>query len=584
MSKKEELQLEKIRHSLSHLMSMVIMKMHPQTGLGFGPAIENGFYQDYGLLKSISSDLLPKLEKEIKKLIKQDIKFEQHDLNFEQALKIYKKDPYKTEMIKDLKKAGEKKLSFYKSDWFENLCKGPHVKSTKEINPDAFKLTKLAGAYWKGDEKNKMLQRIYGVAFRTKKELNQYLEQQAQAEKRDHRKIGKELDLFIFSDLIGKGLPLLTPKGAVIRQELERFVIDEETKRGYLRTYTPDLAKVELYKKSGHWEHYKENMYPPMNIDGEDYVLRPMTCPHQFMIYASRPRSYRELPLRYAEIAKQYRKEQSGELSGLMRVMVFSLADAHIICRPDQIEQEFKGVIELITYLMKSLGIKDYWYRFSKWDPKDKKKYVDKPREWKQTQTQMKRIIDKLKLKYEEAEGEAAFYGPKLDIQMRNVNGKEDTAFTVQIDFDLPEKFNLTYVDEKGQKQRPMVIHRSSIGCIERTMAFLIELYAGAFPVWLAPVQAQIIPISEKFNSYGQQIKKQLQAENIRVELNDDDDTLGKKIRNGELQKIPYLLIVGEKEQKANSVAVRDREKGDLGPIKIEKFIEKIKQEITDKK
>ncbi|PIP15522.1 MAG: threonine--tRNA ligase [Candidatus Portnoybacteria bacterium CG23_combo_of_CG06-09_8_20_14_all_44_36] len=396
--------------------------------------------------------------------------------------------------------------------------------------------------------------------------------------------MGKELDLFVFSDLVGKGLPLLTPKGAIIRQELERFITDEETKRGYLRTYTPDMAKVELYKKSGHWQHYQDNMYPPMNIDGEEYVLRPMTCPHQFMIYASRPRSYRELPLRYAEIAKQYRKEQSGELSGLIRVMAFSLADAHIICRPDQVEEEFKGVLELIEYVMKTFGIDDYWYRFSKWDPKDKKKYVNKPKEWKETQAQMKKILDKIKTKYAEAEGEAAFYGPKLDIQLRNVNGKEETAFTVQIDFDLPEKFDLTYIDEKGNKKRPMAIHRSSIGCLERTMAFLIEHYAGAFPVWLSPVQAQIIPISQKFNAYAEKVAKRLKEENIRTELNDSDETLGRKIRHGELQKIPYLLIVGEKEQKAKLVAVRDRKKGDLGPVKVNKFVGKIKDEIEKKK
>jgi len=558
--------------------------MYPNAGLGVGPFIENGFYQDYGLPKPISPELLPKLEKEIKKLIQQNIKFEQHDMSFDKALKLYKKDPYKSEMIRDLKKAGEKKVSFYKSDWFENLCKGPHVASTKEINPDAFKLTKVAGAYWKGDEKNKMLQRIYGVAFSTKKELDEYLKQQEEAEKRDHRKIGKELDLFVFSDLVGKGLPLLTPKGAIIRYELEKFIIEEENKRGYLRTYTPDLAKVELYKKSGHWDHYKESMYPPMNIDGEDYVLRPMTCPHQFMIYASKPRSYRELPLRYAEIAKQYRKEQSGELSGLMRVMVFSLADAHIICRPDQVEQEFKGVLELVQYVMKTLGIKNYWYRFSKWDPKDKKKYTNKPKEWKETQAQMKRILNNSKVKYIEAEGEAAFYGPKLDIQMKNVNGKEDTALTVQIDFDLPEKFNLEYINQKGIKQRPMVVHRSSIGALERIMALLIEHYAGAFPVWLAPVQVQVIPVSQKFNKYGEKIKEELLEENIRTELNNDNETLGKKIREGELQKIPYLLIVGDKEIKSYSVAVRDRKKGDLGPMKTKKFIAQIKEEIEKRK
>jgi len=584
MPQKEEPQLERIRHSLSHLMSMAIMEIYPEAGLGVGPAIENGCDQDYGLPEPISPELLPKLEKRIKELIKQNIRFEQHNMSFSEALKLYKKDPYKSEVIRELKKAGEKKVSFYRSDWFENLCKGPHVKLTKEINPKAFKLTKIAGAYWRGNEKNKMLTRVYGVAFATEKELKDYLNQQAEAEKRDHRKLGKELDLFVFSDLVGKGLPLLTPKGAIIRQELERFITDEETKRGYLRTYTPDMAKVELYKKSGHWQHYQDNMYPPMNIDGEEYVLRPMTCPHQFMIYASRPRSYRELPLRYAEIAKQYRKEQSGELSGLIRVMAFSLADAHIICRPDQVEEEFKGVLELIEYVMKTFGIDDYWYRFSKWDPKDKKKYVNKPKEWKETQAQMKKILDKIKTKYAEAEGEAAFYGPKLDIQLRNVNGKEETAFTVQIDFDLPEKFDLTYIDEKGNKKRPMAIHRSSIGCLERTMAFLIEHYAGAFPVWLSPVQAQIIPISQKFNAYAEKVAKRLKEENIRTELNDSDETLGRKIRHGELQKIPYLLIVGEKEQKAKLVAVRDRKKGDLGPVKVNKFVGKIKDEIEKKK
>ncbi|NQV00515.1 MAG: threonine--tRNA ligase [Parcubacteria group bacterium] len=583
MSKKEGLQLEKIRHSLSHLMSMAIIKIYPDAGLGVGPAIENGFYQDYGLPESISSELLPKLEKEIKKMILKNIKFEQHDMSFDKALKLYKKDPYKSEMIKDLKKAGEKKLSFYRSDWFENLCKGPHVASTKEIDPDAFKLTKVAGAYWKGDEKNKMLQRVYGVAFETKKELYQYLKQQAEAEKRDHRKIGKELDLFVFSDLIGKGLPLLTPKGSIIRQELEKFITEEETKRGYLRVYTPDLARLELYKKSGHWQHYKESMYPLINVDGEDYVLRPMACPHHFMLYNSRPRSYRELPLRYAEIARQYRKEQSGELSGLIRLMAFSLVDAHLVCRPDQIEKEFKDVLELIQYNMKILGIKDYWYRFSKWDPKNKKKYTNNPKAWQKTEKLMKEILDKLKLKYVEAEDEAAFYGPKTDVQVKNVNGKEDTLFTVQIDFDMPGKFDMSYIDEKGKKQTPMVIHRASIGCIERTMAFLIEQYAGAMPVWLSPVQAQIIPISEKFIKYGEKIKEMLLKEDVRVELNNDNETLGKKIREGEMQKIPYLLIVGEKEQKAGSVAVRDREKGDLGPMKTNKFIEKIKEEIEKK-
>ncbi|MCK4474100.1 threonine--tRNA ligase [Candidatus Parcubacteria bacterium] len=457
-------------------------------------------------------------------------------------------------------------------------------KIMRKKSNSVFKLTKIAGAYWKGDEKNPMLTRIYGIAFQTKNELDEYLKRQKEAEKRDHRKIGKELDLFIFSDLVGKGLPLLTPKGTIIRQELEKFIIEEETKRGYLRTCTPDLAKKDLYKKSGHWQHYKESMYPAINVDGEDYVLRPMACPHHFMIYNSKPRSYRELPLRYAEIVKQYRKEQSGELSGLMRVMCFSLVDAHIICRPDQIEKEFKDVLKLIQHSMKVLGIKDYWYRFSKWDPKNKEKYVDNPKAWRKTESLMKKILDKLKLKYVEAKDEAAFYGPKLDIQMRNVNGKEDTAFTVQIDFDMPEKFEMTYIDKNGEKQRPMVIHRSSIGCIERTMAFLLEHYAGALPLWLSPVQIWVIPISSRHKKYAKEVMKKLSENGSRVELRDENETVGKKIREGEIQKIPYFLVVGDKEMKTKSVSIRARGKKDIKEMKLTKFLEKVKKEIETKK
>ena len=574
-----------IRHSISHIAAAAIQKLFKEVKFAIGPTIENGFYYDLDLSKRITPEDLPKIEKEMKELIKKDLKFEKKELEIKKAIELFKKlkQPYKLELIKDLEKEKNKKVTIYTVGDFIDLCKGPHIKSTKEIRFDAFKLTSLAGAYWKGNEKNKMLQRIYGVAFNTKKELNDYLKQQEEAEKRDHRKIGKELDLFCFSDLVGKGLPLLTPKGAIIRYELEKFIIEEETKRGYLHVYTPDLAKLELYKKSGHWKHYKESMYPPMNIDGEDYILRPMACPHHFMLYNSRPRSYRELPLRYAEIVKQYRKEQSGELSGLIRLMAFSLVDGHLICRPDQVEEEFKDVLKLIQYNMKVLGIKDYWYRFSKWDPKNKEKYTNNPKAWQETEKLMKKILDGIKLKYVEEEGEAAFYGPKTDIQIRNVNNKEETLFTVQIDFDMPKKFDMTYIDKDGKKQTPIVIHRASIGCIERTMAFLIEQYAGAFPAWLSPVQAQIIPISQKFNKYGEEIKKQLNKENIRVELNDNNETLGKKIREGELQKIPYLLIVGEKEQKANSISIRDRREGDLGPMKTDKFIEKIKKEIEEK-
>jgi threonyl-tRNA synthetase len=568
------MEIDTIRHSLAHILAMAVQELYSGVKFGIGPAIDQGFYYDFDLPNPLSPLDLSKIEKKMRQLIKQNLKFKKKIISITECKKLFKDQPYKLELIKDLEK-----ITIYQSGNFVDLCKGPHIKTTKEINPDAFKLTKIAGAYWRGDEKNQMLTRIYGIAFNTKKELAQYIKQLEEAEKRDHRVLGKKLDLFIFSDLIGKGLPLLTPKGAVIRQELEKFIINEETKRGYSRVYTPDLAKIDLYKKSGHWQHYKESMYPPINVDGEDYVLRPMACPHHFALYNSKPRSYRDLPIRYAEIVKQYRKEQSGELSGLVRVMCFSLVDAHIICTQNQVEQEFKNVLELIQYSMKVLGIKDYWYRFSRWDPKDKKKYIDNPKAWRLTQFLMKRILDKLKLKYISADGEAAFYGPKLDIQMRNVNGKEDTAFTVQIDFALPEKFGLTYTNEKGKQQRPMVIHRSSIGCIERTMAFLIEQYAGAFPLWLSPVQIWIIPIANRHNKYANEIGKMFQNSDFRFQIRDENETVGKKIREGEIQKIPYLLVVGDKEQKAKSISVRKRGKKDIEETKLDKFIEKITKE-----
>jgi threonyl-tRNA synthetase len=569
------MKIDTIRHSLAHILAATVQELYPGVKFGIGPAIENGFYYDFDLLNPLSPADLPKIEKRMRYLIKQNLKFEKKIVSRAEAKKIFKDQPYKLELIKGLDK-----ITIYKSGNFVDLCKGPHIKTTKEINPDSFKLTRIAGAYWKGDEKNKMLLRVYGLAFETKKQLSEHIKQQEEAEKRDHRVLGKKLDLFIFSDFIGKGLPLFTPKGTVIRQELEKFIIKEETKRGYSRVCTPDLAKIDLYKKSGHWQHYKESMYPPINVDGEDYVLRPMACPHHFMLYNSKPRSYRELPIRYAEIVKQYRKEQSGELSGLVRVMCFSLVDAHIICKPDQIEQEFNDVLDLIQYSMKVLGIKDYWYRFSKCHAKDKKKYINNPKAWKSSQALMKRILDKSKIKYIEADGEAAFYGPKLDVQMRNVIGKEDTALTVQIDFALPEKFDLKYTDEKGKPQRPMVIHRSSIGCIERTMAFLIEHYAGAFPLWLSPVQIWILPISNRHNKYGKKIAQTLIENDFRCELKDENETIGKKIREGETQKIPYLIIVGDKEQKAKTINVRARGNRDIGEVKFDKFIEKLTKEI----
>ena len=582
----EKQPIENIRHSLAHVMAAAVQDLYPGVKFGMGPAIDNGFYYDFDLPegRKIVPEDLAAIENKMREILVGGASFEREDIQIGQAEKVFNGQKYKLEIAADLKAGGEEKVSIYRTGEFVDLCKGPHVVSAKELPADAFKLTKIAGAYWKGSEKNAMLTRIYAAAFANKKELEDYLKQQEEAEKRDHRKLGKELDLFVTSDLVGKGLPLLTPKGSIIRQILERFIVDEETRRGYSRTYTPDLAKVDLYKKSGHWDHYKENMYPPITVDGEDYVLRPMCCPHQFMIYNSRPHSYRELPIRYAEIAKLYRKEQSGELSGLIRVMSFSLVDAHIVCRPDQVEEEFARVIDLIQYVMKTLGIKDYWYRFSKWDPANKEgKYVNDPAAWEKTEASMKKIIDSMKLEYIEAENEAAFYGPKLDVQLRNVNGKEDTAFTVQIDFSMPNSFDMTYIDQEGKAQRPMVIHRSSIGCIERTMAFLIEQYAGAFPVWLSPVQAKILPVSEKHGEYARKLAEELMRQDVRVELDDSNETVGNKIRKAVAEKSPYVLVIGDKEIESGKLSVRDRGSRDTREIGKEEFVKEIKDQFPGK-
>lgn len=585
---KKDNQNEILKHSTAHVLAAAVLEMFGDAKFGTGPATEDGFYYDFMLGRTLIPEDLEILEEKMREIIKANHPFEKEEISIESAIEHFESaaQPYKVELIKELEKEGNENVSVYKTGSFVDLCSGPHLDSTGEINSKAFKLTKISGAYWRADENNDQMQRIYGVVFSDKKELGQYLKQVEEAKERDHRKIGKELDLFVFSELVGKGLPLFTPKGTAIWKELESFIVEEERKRGYLRTHTPDITRVELYKKSGHWEHYQDDMYPTMNIYDEEYALRPMTCPHQFMIYNSKLRSHKELPLRYAEMAKLYRKEKSGELSGLIRhAGGWTLADAHIVCKPDQIEEEFESVIELIQYVMKTLQIDDYWYRFSKWDPKNKKnKYINSPKDWESTQASMKKILDKMKLEYVEAEDEAAFYGPKLDIQLRNVNGKEDTAFTVQIDFAMPERFDMSYVDGDGEKKRPMVIHRSSIGCIERTMAFLIEKFAGEFPTWLSPVQVSIVPVSEKFNDYAEGIKKELFDLKVRVELNNKDESLGKRIREEEKQKVPYVLVVGEKEEKDKTVAVRKRgEKNKQDVVGVDEFLESIVEEISSR-
>ncbi len=596
--KKQEKQ-EILRHSTAHILAGAVLEMFPEAKFGMGPATEEGFFYDFELPRTLIPEDLEILEEKVKSLIKANFPFEKKQISIKEAIEHFEKaqQNYKVEILKDLEDQGEKEVMVYKTGNFVDLCKGPHLESTGEINAQGLKLTKVSGAYWKGDENREMLQRISGVVFTDRKELKKYLLQIEEAKKRDHRKLGKELDLFCFSDLVGPGLPLFSPKGATIKRVLQRWIEDEETRRGYQPTATPDIARVALYEKSGHWQHYQDDMYPAMEIYDDRYVLRPMTCPHQFMIYNSQPRSYRDLPIRYSEISRLYRREKSGELFGLMRhAGGWNFADAHILCAPDQVEKEFENVVDFVQYIMKTLGVTEYWYRFSKWDQNDKNdKYVDDPESWESSQNSMKKILDKLKLDYVEAEGEAAFYGPKLDIQLQNVNGKDETAFTIQIDFALPEKFDMTYIDNDGEKKKPIAIHHGSIGCLERTFAFLIEKYAGAFPVWLSPVQVSILPVSEKFNDYAQKVSEKLRESNMRVEIVNSDDSLGKKIAETTKQKVPYILVVGEKESENDTVAVRERSDGNKPAdakamagkqdiMGIDEFLKKISEEIETKK
>jgi threonyl-tRNA synthetase len=589
----ETKELWKMRHSCEHVLHQTMIRLYPQFKEAMGPATDEGFYIDFdaelsgkpGKPLKISEADFPKIEAEMAKIIQDNLPIKRRELSFIQAKKLFKSNPYKRELLADIKKRGEKATTYWTGKEFVSLCAGPHVKSTGKIK--AFKLLSVAGAYWHGSEKNKMLTRIYGTCFETKKELDNYLYLQQEAEKRDHRKLGKDLDLFAFSDIVGKGLPLLTPKGTIIRKELEKFVLEEETKRGYQHVITPPLARVELYEKSGHYPYYKETMYPAMQIDEEKLILRPMTCPHHFMLYKSRPRSYKELPVRFAEISPQFRYEKSGELSGLTRVRMFCLADAHIMCTKEQARGEIMEVLKLIDYANSVFGLKkgvNYRYRLSLGDRKDAKKYYKDDKAWDAAENILRQVLKETKAPFYEAKGEAAFYGPKIDIQVKKVNGQEETAFTVQYDFVMPKRFELVYTDNEGREKEVVVVHRSSIGAFERTMAFLIEFYGGAFPVWLSPVQAQVIPVADRHLEYARKITQAMKDANIRVELKDEQETVSKKIRNGELQKIPYLLVVGDREIQAETVAVRQRGKGDLGQMNLENFIAKVQKEINEKK
>jgi threonyl-tRNA synthetase len=598
-----EKDLEVLRHSTAHLLAAAVAEMWPRTKFGIGPAIENGFYYDFEFPKKITEEDLPKIQKKMEEIKKNGLAFEQSKMKIAEALNFEKKrgQIYKEELIEQiqklgttsvnegvLEKIGNKKtdtVSYYKLGNFIDLCRGPHVKTTKEIG--YFKLLNLAGAYWRGSEKNPMLTRIYGTVFKTQKELEDYLSQIEEAKEWDHRKIGKELGLFVFSDIVGKGLPMFTAKGATIRRELERFIIDEEIKRGYQHVVTPALAKTQLYKISGHYPYYKDTMYPPMKIDEEELILRPMTCPHHFMLYKSQPRSYKELPIKYAELASQFRYEKSGELTGLMRVRMFCLADAHIFATPEQAETVIKEVLDLIDFTNKVLGLEkgvDYRYRLSLGDITETKKYFKDDKAWEKAEEVLRKVLTETKAPFFEAKNEAAFYGPKIDIQMKNAAGKEETAFTVQYDFALPKRFDLTCIDEKGKEKEVIVIHRSSIGAIERIMAFLIEKYKGAFPLWISPIQTVIIPIAKRHNQYALELKNLLLEKNLRVEVDSRNETMQTKIRNAQLQKIPYILVIGDREQVQKKVAIRSREKGDEGVVSISDLITRLKDEIENRK
>jgi threonyl-tRNA synthetase len=574
-------QLHKMRHSLAHIMAEAVQSLFPEVKFGIGPVIDNGFYYDFDLPRTLIPEDLPLIEAKMAEIIKAKNPFERQEVSKAEALAFFQKanEPYKLELIADL---NDGEITLYRSGKFVDLCRGPHVENTAQVG--AFKLTHIAGAYWKGDEKNKMLQRIYGVAFADKKELKQYLAMVEEAKKRDHRKLGKDLDLFTISPLVGRGLPLLTERGATIYRELERFIIDEEMKRGYKHVKTPELARTALFEKSGHYPYYADNMYPKMVVDENEVVLRPVTCPHHFEVYGRKAHSYRDLPVRIAETANLYRYEQSGELSGLIRVMSFCLADSHIVCTKEQAKEEIKRALDLIEYANGIvLGFKkgdDYSYRLSLGDRENKKKYHDDKESWDFSEIILEEVLQELELPYATAKDEAAFYGPKIDIQMKNVLGKEDTVFTVQYDCFMPGRFGLTYTDENGQDITPVVIHRSSIGCIQRTMAYLIEKYAGIFPLWLAPEQVRVIPVlSDKNMDYARGIAEQLRAAGFRVEVDRSTDTLGKKIRNAELMKVNYMLVVGDKDIEAQTVSVRPLTGDDLGALPLADFLAMISQE-----
>ncbi|PAQ16627.1 threonine--tRNA ligase [Bacillaceae bacterium SAOS 7] len=572
--------LEIMRHSTAHLMAQAVKRIYgaENVKLGVGPVIEGGFYYDIDLDESISTEDLPKIEKEMKKIIGENIEVVRKEVSRNEALKFYQEigDEYKIELIGAIPE--EETVTMYEQGDFIDLCRGVHVPSTNKIKE--FKLLSIAGAYWRGDSNNKMLQRIYGTAFFTKEDLKNHLQMLEEAKERDHRKIGKELNLFMNSMKVGQGLPMWLPKGATIRRIVERYIVDKEESLGYNHVYTPVMGSVELYKTSGHWEHYQENMFPMMEMDNEQLVLRPMNCPHHMMIYKNGIHSYRQLPIRIAELGTMHRYEMSGALSGLQRVRGMTLNDAHIFVRPDQIKEEFKRVVQLILEVYKDFDLNDYSFRLSYRDPADTEKYFDDDEMWEKAQSMLKEAMDELGLDYYEAEGEAAFYGPKLDVMVKTALGKEETLSTAQLDFLLPERFELTYIGEDGKQHRPVVIHRGVVSTMERFVAFLIEEYKGAFPTWLAPTQVQVIPVSADVHfDYAKEVQESLRAAGIRAELDDRDEKIGYKIREAQIQKTPYMLVVGDKEIETKSVNVRKYGEQKSETIVFDDFLEMIKKE-----
>ena len=572
-------------HTASHILAQAVKRLYPEAKLAIGPAIDNGFYYDFDVKTPFSPEDLEKLEAEMKKIVKEDEPLSRFELPPDEAMKKLSDmgEPYKVELAKEHADKGEN-ISFYQQGEFADLCAGPHLLSTAPVK--AFKLTACTGAYWRGDAKGQQLCRVYGVAFPKASELEEHLKNLEEAKKRDHNLLGRQLGYFTTSDLIGQGLPILLPKGARVIQLLQRFVEDEEQKRGWLLTKTPYMAKSDLYKLSGHWGHYKEGMFVlgDEETDDEVFALRPMTCPFQYQAYLNKKRSYRELPLRYNETSTLFRNEASGEMHGLIRVRQFTISEGHLMCRPDQLEEEFKSCLELAIFMLKTLGLyEDVSYRFSLWDPNDRDKYIGTPEQWDEAQGVMRKILEHLEIPYVDGVGEAAFYGPKLDIQIKNVHGKEDTLITIQVDQMLAEKFGMEYTDADGTQKNPYIIHRTSIGCYERTLALLIEKYAGAMPLWLAPTQVKVLPIGERQYDYAKKVYDELFAEGFRVELDDRSEKIGYKIREAQLEKIPYMLIVGEKEAESNTVGVRHRKDGDIGQMPLAALIAKMKDAVGHK-